>query len=393
MLENNAVPVRNLISEIFHAFTSDRPDEAITNLSLLTTPRYQDGGGLPLVFIEATIAALRSGHWESVGELFRNYGFIGRNGLFLVLGPLTAVRQGHPSTRLSGVLGQQISSPDVSGLRESSNRLLGQDLIDLVEILPFHSLESLGLASGDEGEAFLVPDGWSFAGPQGGPALNNMTRQRERFRRFATITIPEIFEPESATLLLNSLEDDGEGISNQCREFAFHEAGHATGIGLRKKLSDNLLSSTWYRAVEEWRADGLEFCFLIDTLSHEDAGRTIAANLCLRFGSDVHREGGVQRDTDVMATLITLDALLHGRGLKIGPNRKLEFRDPSFRGLVAATEEHRRAALNLTKDEMELDHPEGIWSLYGSIPIDIETRTILEGLVLQPCRNLVHGLA
>ena len=84
---------------------------------------------------------------------------------------------------------------------------------------------------GDGGEAFLVPDGWVLPGAQSGPALNNMSAQKRRFEQSSERTLTTIFAPDSAELMLVPLKDALNGTLLMHREFQYHEAGHAAGMG------------------------------------------------------------------------------------------------------------------------------------------------------------------
>jgi hypothetical protein len=112
-----------------------------------------------------------------------------------------------------------------------------------------------GLAGSEAGEAFLVPDGWGFPGSERGPALNDMLEQLNRYTKAGKACIQRIFEEDSAELLLSAMDVSDPWFSLQHREFSYHEIGHATGLGLKRKLSAGLLATPWYRAVEEWRSD------------------------------------------------------------------------------------------------------------------------------------------
>jgi hypothetical protein len=144
--------------------------------------------------------------------------------------------------------------------------------------------------------------------------------------------------------------------------------------------------------MEEWKSDGIEFELLHDALSPEEAGRTIAANLSLRFGLDAHRSGGIERDTDVIASLHTFNNLLEGNSLKITDNNKLAFLEPSYEGLVKATLQQRTSAMQIVRDELNLTYEQGIWELYTRYSVSNASAMLFKGMVTNPCRGIFQSL-
>jgi len=364
-------------------------DEGTRALAEFVSSRENvDAVGLPHSFLRSTVRALETNNWTEVGGAFVNGDFIGSDGDFLLIGPYKVVRGAAESVALTGIYGRALPVPPMPDFGDPIQALFGTEGVSVVEVVPFRSVCVFGHADGDEGEAFIVPDGWSFPASEKGPALNNMSAQQQRFEKNAEACLKRIFSDTSANLLLGPLSHSFTSTHLRHREFQFHEAGHAAGLGLRRKLTADLLRTTWYRGVEEWRADGVEFELLARMVAPEEAGRTIAANYCLRFGVDAHRRGGLERDTDVVAAMLTLNSLLRTRALEIDRDRKLSFRDATYKGLLRASVDHREDAVQLTRDELTLEFEQGVWGLYGSLAVERATRVFFDGLIRLPCSDL-----
>jgi hypothetical protein len=345
--------------------------------------------GISMSFLDATIIALQTENWTKVSDGFATGEFVGQDGSFLFIAPYQISRLGTKTTELTGIYGQVISVPPMPNFNALLRNIIDKEPEHISEILPFWCTASFGFAYGDSGEAFIVPDGWALPGIQSGRALNNMSAQKRRFEQSSERTLTTIFAADSAKLMLAPLNDAFNGTLLMHREFQYHEAGHAAGIGLHHKIEAEVLRTTWDGGVEEWRADGVEFSLLGNDLGPVEAGKTIAANFCLRFGVDAHRMGGIERDTDVMATMLTLNSLLKTRALRIDENRQLRFKDESYAGLFRATVDHREDAVQLTRDELSLTYDQGIWGLYASVAVDRATWVVFDGLVRLPCRDIV----
>lgn len=343
-------------------------------------------------FIESCEKSLHSGDWTEIGEAFRSQTFIGKERYFALLGPYRTLRSGVQETSALGLVGQVLATPDYSSLSDIALDLVGPLADPVMTILPVHFMSVLGDVGREDGEAFIVPDGWGFPDSVSGPALNDMAEQLRRFEMGAKPCIRRIFEPASAELIIAAFEMSQPRWALQHREFQYHEVGHATGLGLRRKLREGLLASPWYRGVEEWRADGIAFELLARTLSPREAGMTIAANFALRFGVDAQRGGGMERDTDVGATLLTFESLFSAGVLRIGRERKLEFTVETYEGLVRATERMRSDALTLTREESALNFSQGIWGLYGSRYVSPGVRRLFQGMVVDPCSGIFSTL-
>jgi len=353
--------------------------------------RESEAYGLPEEWLLRTATAMESGNWEALSTAFVSQEFLGVNGSFLVIGPYTIRREGEIETRLSGLYGSVIPHPPMPPLETELHEMFGPPSQTVTQILPVALAASCGNLGSEVGEAFVTPDGWGFPSSAAGPALNDMDEQSRRFLESGQVCIRHIFDSHTADLLLKTYENDDERVQVQHQEYQFHEAGHATGLGLTRKLNEDLLSTWWHGAVEEWRADGISFEVAARLLTEEAFGRLVASNLCTRFGLDAHRSGGSDRDRDVAAVLLTLDQLLRSGALIISKKR-LALRDPSYRGLVRATAFHRAYAMRLTQDELALQYEIGMHALYGSVAVESGSRAIFEGLVREPCFGIYKGL-
>jgi hypothetical protein len=347
--------------------------------------------GLSPEWMAGTAAALRSEDWSLLDDLFLREKFLGKNGSFLIVAPYTARRKGETITRLSGIYGNVLPHQEMPALSKAVSDLFGGIDQPVTKILPFTSQAVCGAFGGQRGEAFIVPDGWGFPSSAEGPALNDMSEQSRRFLEGGRLCIERVFEADTAELLLSIYQDDASRIQAQHQEYQFHEAGHASGIGLTRKLTRGLIATWWHGAVEEWRADGVAFEVAARLLSEEEAGRIIASNFCTRFGLDAHRDGGVERDRDVVSSLLLLDQLLRGGDLII-KKQKLALRDASFSGLVQATAYHRLNAVTLTREERALRHEIGLHGCYGSVAVERGSRAVFEGLVREPCAGIYREL-
>lgn len=347
--------------------------------------------GLPLDWLLRTIDAMETGDWGLLSEGFLRQEFLGSNGDFLLVGPYTIQREGEVETRLSGVYGSVIPHPPMPPLEKVLFEIFGSLSQGVTQILPVSLRSSCGNIGGEAGEAFIVPNGWGIPSSAAGPVLNDMGEQSSRFLEGGRVCIGRIFEPQTAELLLRAYEDDEMRVQVQHQEYQFHEAGHASGLGLTRKLDGGLLATWWHGAVEEWRADGVAFEVASHLLNEEGFGRLVASNLCTRFGLDAQRSGGPDRDRDAAAALLTLDQLLRSGSLII-KQHKLALRDPSYRGLVRATALHRAHAMQLTQDELGLQYELGLHGRYGSIAVEPGSRAVFEGLVREPCAGIYKEL-
>ncbi|MEM7727214.1 MAG: DUF6014 family protein [Cyanobacteria bacterium P01_A01_bin.45] len=346
-------------------------------------------GELPSDWLFTTANALENDDWSILSEDFINMNFIGKNGYFLIIAPYQVNRQCQANVTLSAIYGKihDYQEPSIEQLENLSREKFGKLGQSIPINLSFTEIASCGNVRGENGEAFIVPNGWSFPNSVCGAALNNSLEQRQRFLGPSRECIQKIFDYETANLLLAPLEDEINGERYRHMDTQVHEAGHANGLGFDFKDSQNLFQSYAYAGVEEWRADSLGFEFAACTLPPQEAGKLVAVNFCIRFGLDTHRLGGIEKDTDVYASLISLEHLFQNDAIYITKNSKLALRNLSYPGLLQAVELHRAQALSLTRREMNLKSPTGIFYLY-KIDIHPSTQSIFQGLVMEPCQGI-----
>ena len=266
---------------------------------------------LPPTWLLNTADALENNDWSILSAGFINMDFIGKNGYFLIIAPYQINRQSQANVTLSALYGkihdnQEPSIEQLENLVRAKFGTIGQPIpINL----SFTEIASWGNVSGESGEAFVVPHRWCFPNSVCGPALNNAKEQRRRFLGSSHECIQKIFECETANLLLGPLEDEINGERYRHLDTQVHETGHASGLGFNFKLKHKLFRNYTNSGVEEWRSDSLGFEFAACTLPAQEAGKLVAVNFCIRFGLDAHRLGGIEKDVDVYASLISLEYL------------------------------------------------------------------------------------
>lgn len=348
---------------------------------------------LPTAWLHHTANALESNKWEPLSEDFVNMKFIGKEGYFLIIAPYKINRKSHPHQELSAIYGKihNNSRPSIEQLEKEIGKTFG-GLNEPIPInLSFTEIASLGNTHGETGEAFVVPVGWAFRDCVLGPALNNATEQKRRFLVSSHTCIQTIFDEETAQLLLAPLDDPINGEMYRHVDTQVHEAGHASGVGFNFKVQNNLFQNYTYSGIEEWRSDSLGFEFAAKTLPPEEAGKLVAVNFCIRFGLDAHRLGGLEKDTDVYAALISLENLFQNDAIYITKKGKLALRNCSYTGLLQAVESHRYQALSLTRRELMVKNPVGLFGLY-TIDIHPAIKSIFQGLIIDPCVGIWENL-
>ena len=348
---------------------------------------------LPPTWLLNTADALENNDWSILSAGFINMDFIGKNGYFLIIAPYQINRQSQANVTLSALYGkihdnQEPSIEQLENLVRAKFGTLGQPIpINL----SFTEIASWGNVSGESGEAFVVPHRWCFPNSVCGPALNNAKEQRRRFLGSSHECIRKIFEYETANLLLGPLEDEINGERYRHLDTQVHEAGHASGLGFNFKLKHKIFRNYTNSGVEEWRSDSLGFEFAACTLPAQEAGKLVAVNFCIRFGLDAHRLGGIEKDVDVYASLISLEYLFQNDAIYITKNSQLALRNLSYPGLLQAVELHRAQALSLTRRELNLKSPTGLLSLY-KVDIHPSTQSIFQGLIMEPCQRIWEQL-
>lgn len=370
----------NVISSVCRGDTAD----AIKQLGRVSGDAHR----LPEEFLAKTASALRTGDWAFFPNAFRDLEFVGPDGRFLLIAPYSALRGGKRATQLSAVYGSTLSLRNVPPGEQTLRELFGELRQEATTVVPITVFASAGLLAGQSGEAFIVPNGWAGMDDGDGPALNNMDEQLKRVDIGALKAIERIFDKPSAQLILGVYATDDLRLNSLHSEYQYHEYGHAAGLTLSAKLTAQALSSAWYGAVEEWRADGVGFEVASRILPPERAGQLVASNLITRFGIDAHRVGGLDLDTDVNSALLTFRSLLESGLVKVSPDSRLGLVEPTFAGLCRATEWMRASTVALTRREMRLRDVKAIWTLYTSAAISEGIRHLFCELVVKP----VHGI-
>lgn len=348
---------------------------------------------LPVSWLLKTAEALDTKEWSLLSEDFIRMNFIGQNGYFLMVAPYRINRQGQRQVTLSAVYGKihDHTEPSIEVLESLIQEKFGRISQPIPRNLSFTEIATCGTVSGESGEAFIVPHRWTFPKSVQGPALNNASEQRRRFSGSSDECIRKIFTPETADLLLAPLDDQIYGERYRHVDTQVHEAGHASGVGFDFKLKNKLFQNYTYAGVEEWRSDSLGFEFGACTLPPEEAGKLVAVNFCIRFGLDAHRLGGLEKDVDVYASLISLECLLENDAIYLTKDGQLALRNLSYPGLLQAVEIHRARALSLTRRELNISSPTGLFSLY-KMEIHPATQAIFQALIVERCRGIWSAL-
>jgi hypothetical protein len=364
------------------------PEDVLATLDALSNdPRY------PVPWIKANVKGLLTGDYSGLTTPFCEMQFVGPQGHLALAGPYTVLREARSDEKLSGLVGRCLAPPDLPLIEGHIERLFGPLRQAIPRVVPVEVEKSWGHLSGESGEAFIVPSawGWMRLGKLVGPPLNNMTEQRRRWENAGFECVERIFDAVSAKLLLLPVLDRAQGIAVQSREYQLHDCGHAAGLGLDYKLERNFLSMPMMAGIEEWRADGVDFELATQVLPPEQAYEVVASNMVTRFGLDAHRGGGLDRDYDVTVVVLTLDRLLKSRAVRLRDGR-LSFADPTPRGLLRAIELHRVEAVQLTRDELALEHHAGLPRLYGAVTPSPAAEEIFQAHVVEPCRGLFPRL-
>jgi hypothetical protein len=251
--------------------------------------------------------------------------------------------------------------------------------------LPFTCLAAGGHFGLPMSEAFVLPEHWVISNSVAGPSLSNSTQHRQRLNHSVQRYLPRIFEPETAELLMAVLADETIGTRCQTIEYLYHDAGHAAGLGIKRKVREGLFRNDWDGGVEEWRADGVEFELAQRTQPIAELGQLVAANFCLRFGIDAQRALTGEFEGHSICSLLMLDGLLKTGLLQI-KNNQLALSDLSYDALLRATEIQRSEAVRITHIELAEDSID----CYRSVEVDPRTRAIFQKYVLDACWGSKH---
>jgi hypothetical protein len=365
-----------------------------TLLAQAMTSLIQDANqlGLPKTFLTDIMQGLETGDWSRFAQALKSFEFMGEEGRFFVLAPYTTSRGAKSETRLSALYASRLDLGEIPVTLPILIELFGIVRERIPRIVPIRGHAGAGWCAGEAGEAFLVPNGWAGLCDGDGPVLNNMSEQLARVETIAFEAIKTIFDRPSSELLLSAYSRSMLAATLNA-EYSFHEAGHASGIGLSHKLTAGVLNTPFYGAVEEWRADGVAFQVACRSLPVETTGTLVASNLITRLGIDAHRRGALDFDTDVNAALLTFHSIIESGMLKVGHDNRLSFIDPTFSGLVRATELMCASALSLTRRELQLSDPRAIWTLYPNVvAVPESVRHLFCQTVVNPCRGLYREL-
>jgi hypothetical protein len=370
----------------------EKNDSSLLNQSITSLIDDAEQIGLPKPFLADTKQSLASGDWNRFAKALQNFEFLGEDGRFFLLAPYTTSRKAKKETLLSAIYGSRLELGEIPAVRPILLDMFGVLNEPIPQIVPILGHAGAGWFAGESGEAFLVPNGWAGLPEGDGPVLNNMSEQVTRVS-VAFEAIRTIFDETSANLLLSVYTPQSSLMVALNAEYSFHEAGHASGIGLNHKLAAGVLNSPFYGAVEEWRSDGVAFDAARRALPVEAAGMLIASNFITRFGIDAHRKGALELDTDVNSALLLFNSLIDSGMLKVDPNGRLALVDASFPGLVRATEIMCASAVALTRKEMQLPAPHAIWTLYPNvINVPEGVRQLFRQTVMTPCLGLYREL-
>ena len=366
----------SIATKVVWAIKQNQLTDAITALRELTDSLF------PKAWIKSTEYALKTGDWLTLSDAFIKGEFIGQDGYFLLIAPYQLESKGGKFIKLSALLGQQklLDNVPTERVEEQIWNIFGVMYQPLPVFIPFICLCAAGHHGFETSEALILPELWMIPDSVNGPVLSNLTQHRHRFYRSVKKNIRRIFEPSTAKLLLESLTDEEIGVERQSREYWYHEASHATGLGIRHKVRNNLLLTNWYSGIEEWRTDGVEFELAVRTLPNEEIGKLVAANLCLRFGVDAQRTTNSDLDTHAICSLLMLDCFLRSGVFCIQDNQ-LALCNPNNENLAKTVEMHRTEAILLTREEIAVESID----CYQLIKVEQEIREIFQKFVIKPC--------
>ena len=370
----------------------EKNDSTLVNQSITSLIDDADQIGLPKPFLADTKQSLDSGNWDRFAKGLQNFEFLGEDGCFFLMAPYTTSRKAKKETVRSAIYGSRLELGEIPPLQPILLDMFGVLNEPIPHMVPILGHAGAGWFAGESGEAFLVPNGWAGLPDGDGPVLNNMSEQVTRVS-VAFEAIRRIFDEASANLLLSVYTPQSSLMKALNAEYSFHEAGHASGIGLNHKLAAGVLNSTFFGAIEEWRSDGVAFEAARRTLPLETVGTLIASNFITRFGIDAHRKGSLDLDTDVNSALLLFNSLIDSGMLKVHPDGRLALVDATFPGLARATEIMSASAIALTRKEMQLPEPRAIWTLYPNvITVPESVRQLFRQTVVTPCLGLYREL-
>lgn len=339
------------------------------------------------------VNSLNEFDWSTASDKFIEQEFVGKSGYFLIIAPYRIRRESSNSIELTAILGQVSDCPNL--MLDTPENFIQKEFGILNQpipvILPYNQIAACGQAGSESSEAFIVANSWQIPQSVQGPSLNDMTEQRRRFDNSGQECIQRIWERSSAELILEPLCDPSLRDYYRNLEYQLHEAGHASGLGLERKIKEELFVDYWNGSVEESRSDGVELEIAANLLPAIEAGKLAAVNICVRQGLDAHRRGGLDRDGDAGASLINFAKLWDSGEVQIKDGR-LALRELTYPGLLRATKPLREWAMQLTRKELRLCYSQGLYRLYGSLEIHPAIEEMFLGLVVDPCKGFYQGL-
>jgi hypothetical protein len=346
---------------------------------------------LPSQHIANAIYAIETDDWNPVAEDFQCLNFIGNDGYFLFVAPSRQIRIGRETTKLTAIYGQQIKykSPSTEAIVNCIEDEFASPC-KIPQILPYKPFAVAGNA-GEQAEAFNVANGFDLNESHRCPSFNNMSLQRQRFKQAGMRCLQIIFDLDTANYLLSSLEDEEKDTQSRCLEYFLHDVGHGAGLGLEYKDLYKLLTNPWAAGVEESRSDGIAMYVAAKTLTSQEASQVAVTNICVRLGLDAYRNGGINRDGDVIASLLNFSRWWDSNELDIH-NGKLCLKDLTPKGLLRLVRPLSEWAVRLTHQELTLDYPSGLSRLYGGIVVNPAVESIFKGLVVEPCQGIFKNL-
>jgi hypothetical protein len=281
---------------------------------------------------------------------------------------------------MSGVFGQLKYRRLFPNAFDFVRKTFGETRQQPSEVIAIEKISSAGSMRGDNGEAFLVPEGYPFKLDVGCPVVNLSNVQRLRFERLGRDAINAIFSAPTAALLLGLLGNGEELIRHS--EYELHDVGHASGIGLIQKIRARTLRSIWSRAVEEWRADGVGIGVARDMFQDETkTAEIISSNLCTRFGIDSHRYGGFELDSDVNSSMLTMQSLIEGGVFYVDQDLKLSLKRNNEATLIAAVDLMVAQTRSLTSKELRIKDSAAVDQLYGWVGLSESAVTLFRAVV------------
>lgn len=382
--ENQARSLADLVKPLLDSVTAGDAKRAAAFLRELPGPLEKL---LPTEWIEANAAALERSDFEPLSPRFGRREFVGPDGHFLIVGPYIARRSSGDVTKLSVLFAEVMPHESTPNLAETLEAMQAAKLREHVSVAyPVRPLAAAGNL--DTTVIYMVPDGWGWTDSSLGPHFYDLGGERALWELQGKRAIRRVFDAATAECILAPLESD-RGPKIQYRAFEFHDACHATGLGIRRKNSEALMPGYWYRGVEEFRADGLAFELAARLLPVEEAAADIGWNFCLRFGHFLPYSPGPDGPTEHTSTqLLMLDRLLRD-GHVVARDDRLGLRDPTPAGFVRATEAQRYEAGALTRSELALAEPNAVMRLYGTISLHQASIVVYQGMMHAPTRGLV----